>query len=117
VIILYSAKVIGERIRRLRKKKSWSQARLAEEIGVSSNFIGHLERAEKSCTLETLEKLTIALDSSLSELLFMSEKLGKSDNPEILIEFIDKLSDQQMNVQKTALNLVDVYLDSVDQKK
>ncbi|MBD8069384.1 helix-turn-helix domain-containing protein [Bacillus sp. PS06] len=113
---MYSTKVIGERIRRLRKKKAWSQARLAEEIGVSENFIGYLERAEKSGTLETLEKLAIALDTSLSELLFMSEKLGKNENPEILIEIVDKLSDRSIEIQKAALLTVDALL-SVDPQK
>lgn len=72
------AKNIGQRIRNCRKSKGWSQEKLAELSGCHPTYIGQLERGEKNATIESLERITNALDISLSKLL---ENInGKEDN-------------------------------------
>ena len=43
---------IGKRVRELRLESRLTQEKLAEQIGVSTSFIGHIERAEKSHLLK-----------------------------------------------------------------
>ena len=63
------AKIVGMRIRKYRKELGMSQEQLAEKANMHNNYIGQLERGEKNATLESIEKVAIALDISLEELL------------------------------------------------
>ena len=47
-----------------------TQADLARRIGVSASFIGHIERAEKVPSLETMARLGEALGVTLDWLVF-----------------------------------------------
>ncbi len=71
------AKIIGQRIRNYRTQKGLSQEKLAELSGCHSTYIGQLERGEKNATLESVERITNALEISLSKLL---EKLNGQEN-------------------------------------
>lgn len=71
------AKIIGQRIRNYRTQKGLSQEKLAELAGCHPTYIGQLERGEKNATLESVEKITSAMDVSLSQLF---DKLGESGN-------------------------------------
>lgn len=51
----------GQRVRSEREARGWSQARLAEEIGVNRTYIGSIERGEKSATLFNINRLALAL--------------------------------------------------------
>ncbi len=64
---------LGGSLRERREAVGWSQARLAEAVSVSPNYIGVLERGEKLPTLETLAALADALGVSSAELLGGSE--------------------------------------------
>ena len=74
------AKIIGQRIRNYRTQKGLSQEKLAELAGCHPTYIGQLERGEKNATLESVEKITSAMDVSLSQLF---DKLGESGNASI----------------------------------
>ena len=50
-------KRLGERIRNIRQKKGLSQEELAFKINSARNFIGYIERGEKSPTIYTLYKI------------------------------------------------------------
>ena len=72
------AKVLGQRIRNCRTAKHLSQEKLAELSGVHPTYIGQIERGEKNATIESIEKISAALNISLSKLF---EKLGvKNEN-------------------------------------
>ena len=61
----------GERVRQLRKQKDISQEELAYRAGLHRTYIGMIERAEKNITLLNIEKIAVALDVSISDLLKM----------------------------------------------
>lgn len=69
------AKAVGQRIRNYRTQKRLSQEKFAELSGCHPTYIGQLERGEKNATLESIERISVALDISLSKLF---EKLGDS---------------------------------------
>ena len=70
------ARVLGQRIRNYRTAKGLSQEKLAELSGCHPTYIGQIERGEKNATIESIEKIAIALNVSLSTLF---EKLGAKE--------------------------------------
>lgn len=51
----------GARLRELRLEQDLSQEKLAEMAGLHRNYVGVLERAEQSATLDAICKLATAL--------------------------------------------------------
>jgi len=50
---------LGKRIREERLKLNLTQEKLAEEVGLSTAYIGQIERGERSLTLEKLVLITM----------------------------------------------------------
>lgn len=61
---------IGQRIRKVRKAKGWSQERLAEQVGISVTHMSHIETGNTKLSLEVFNDITIALEARADELLF-----------------------------------------------
>ena len=59
----------GEKVRQERLKKKLSQEDLADLAGVHRTYIGMVERAEKNITLKNINKIAIALDIKITDLL------------------------------------------------
>lgn len=53
---------VGMRIKAIRKSKGWTQEQLAEHAGLQYTYIGGVERGDRNITMETLEKVILALD-------------------------------------------------------
>ena len=62
-------KALGERIRRQRQHLKLTQEQLAELIGVSHSYVGHIERGSRVASLETLVALCNVLQVSPQTLL------------------------------------------------
>ena len=58
----------GVKIRELRKAKGWTQKQLAKAVGVSTNFIGYVERGVRKPSLDTLERIARALGVATKDL-------------------------------------------------
>jgi transcriptional regulator with XRE-family HTH domain len=56
-----SIEVVATAVRRLRKKRGWSQEQLGERANLHRTYIGAIERCEENLTLRTLDKLAAAL--------------------------------------------------------
>jgi transcriptional regulator with XRE-family HTH domain len=59
-------KEIGERIKRIRKEKNFTQEELAWKTNLSPNYIGLIERGKKRPSIETLRKISEALEVPIS---------------------------------------------------
>ncbi len=59
---------LGERLRALRKQRGLSQERLGHRSGLSGKFIGEVERGEKSISIDSLYRVSVALEVPLSTL-------------------------------------------------
>ena len=73
------AKRLGQRIRNYRLEQGLSQEKLAELSGCHHTYIGQIERGEKNATIESIERISLALNVSLSKLF---EKLGGEEETE-----------------------------------
>ena len=60
---------LGRRIRQQRKLLDMTQEQLGKRVGVSTSYIGHIERGLKHCTLDTLIALCDVLEVTPEMLL------------------------------------------------
>lgn len=81
-------KSVGDRIRSIRKMKSLTQQQLAELSNLDDSYIGSVERGERNISIDTLEKVIIALEIQPAELFRLDDQ---NDNLErIRQEAIDE---------------------------
>lgn len=60
---------LGKRVRARRTELNWTQEYLAREIGVSTSFVGHIERGSRKASIDTLVLLANAMEISTDQLL------------------------------------------------
>jgi transcriptional regulator with XRE-family HTH domain len=75
--------LLPNRIRALRKARSWTLAQLAQEVGMTTGHVQKLEVGERELTLPVMERLAEALGTSVADLL--PPKLGGLSEKERLI--------------------------------
>lgn len=70
-------KMIGLKIAYYRKMRGYTQGQLAGKIGISSTYLGQIERGNngKSYSLETLLSIAVGLDIDVNLLLSSSENI------------------------------------------
>lgn len=61
-------KLLGKRIQRLRKLAGLTQEELAEKVSVSRAYIGYIEQARNTPSIELLEKIARVLRVDIKEL-------------------------------------------------
>ena len=81
-------KAIGNRIRKLRVSKGFTQEKLAKMAGVSFPFVGHIERGTRKMSVETLLAIARALDCSVDFLL--GNRSSSSDAYALALQRIEK---------------------------
>ena len=60
---------IGQKIKSIRRRKGYTQAKLAESIGRSSTYVSYIESGFKSMSLETFVLIANALNATADEIL------------------------------------------------
>ncbi len=60
---------LGARIGKLRKKRNWTQAEMAERVGIDRSFLADVERGKRNISILNLELIAHGLGVSLSQLL------------------------------------------------
>lgn len=73
---------IGERIRKIRQDLDITQHALAEELGVSPNYIAMLERGERNPSIHVFAKLAKLSGTSIDEMMYGVE-VDKDSNLEL----------------------------------
>jgi transcriptional regulator with XRE-family HTH domain len=66
--------VVARNLRVLRKQKGFTQEVLADSAGINRNYVGQIEREEKSPTVDVLEKISTALQVAPQSLLDSERK-------------------------------------------
>lgn len=83
---------IGKNIQKYRKVQKMRQEDLAEQVDVSTNYIGMIERGEKIPSLETFLLIAKALSVSADQLLADTNYNGYKVKDSLLAEKLEKLS-------------------------
>lgn len=82
-------KIIAENIKRQRKEKMMSQARLAELADLSTQYISHVETCKKTISLGAAYRVADALNVSIGAILDNNISSSKPENNEIDYIFSD----------------------------
>lgn len=79
-------KDLGARVRAARRSANLTQEELAEKVGISASFLGHIERGSRVASLETLISLCNTLNVTPESLLRASLHSFDASMPEGLNE-------------------------------
>jgi transcriptional regulator with XRE-family HTH domain len=88
----------GTRIRAMRNAKGLTQQKLADIAGLDYRYIGALERGERNFSIDTLEKVLIALNVGINELMLSAENQNEGLKQNAIDEFILGMS--QLNTEQ-----------------
>ena len=100
----------GARIKEARNEKDLTQEQLAEKVGISTVYMGEIERDIKQPSLSVLLDIAEALDVSVDYLLRDTVSSAKVYLNNELTQKLDKLTPKQ---RKTVIDLVDIYIKSL----
>lgn len=89
---------IGKRIRAERRKQDLTQEKLAEMAGISESFMGHIERGGRTLSIETLAKLSDALNLSMEYIVCGEYNYQPDMLPADIHEALNQMSDSQRKV-------------------
>lgn len=82
-------KVIAENIKRQRKERNMSQAKLAELADLSTQYVSHIETGKKTISLNAACRVADALNVSIGTILDNDIGSCKPENNEIDLIFRD----------------------------
>jgi transcriptional regulator with XRE-family HTH domain len=83
--------ILSANIKRYRSRREWSQAKLAEELEISTNFLSEIETGKGWVSPLTLVKLANTLDIEVYELFKVEEPVNK-DAKELMTQFVKDIS-------------------------
>ncbi|OBA06002.1 hypothetical protein A9P44_03525 [Paenibacillus polymyxa] len=99
--------IVGERIRYLRKNRGLTQEQLGEKVDLPQSYIGGIERGEKNISLNTLERIIIALEVDANDVFTKKQKdMGKE-------VFFDKISLLLENRTLTEIKIIHTLVTDV----
>jgi|GEM_PF-150849 len=103
--------LVGDKIRELRTAKGLSQEKLGELSDLNSNYIGQIERGEKSISVYTLKKLSNGFSLSLEELFAKIDPASHTSDLEKITSLIQERPIEEhakiLALLRAALNLKD----------
>ena len=108
---------VGLRIRQLRKIAGLTQAKLAESADLSNNYIGAIERGQRSPTLDTLEKIAIALTVPVFEFFKFGNYNKKGKRYKAAEELVKKVTNKGVEDIFFAAEILETILKKLEKNK
>lgn len=99
---------IGAKLYEIRRNKGLTQADVAEKAELSDRTYADIERGHVNMRIETLLKICSALNITPNDILVTDDDFGISEQ-----NLIDLLKDRSISEKKTALKLLNVYVNSL----
>ena len=102
-------KLVGAKVRDLRKQQGLSQEQLGEKTGFKFSYIGSLERGEANISLKNLNRIAVGLEVSIFELFTYDEtfNFNSSEKEPLLNEVVElllKLDQKKLKKIKILIN-------------
>ena len=107
-MLIFDMRTIGNKLLAIRKKTGLTQAEVAEAAGLSDRTYADIERGSVNMRVETILRICEALKITPND-IFVSQD-NKILTEEEIINTIKKCSPKE---KETALNLIEVYLQSL----
>ena len=89
---------LGEKIKRLRKKKGLTQEQLSEMINISSRNLSNIEKGISFPKPETLESILVALDTTTQNLFANEHIKTKEELIKSINYYINKIQDNSQKL-------------------
>ena len=102
---------IGQRIRKIRKAQGFSQEDLAEQIGISTTHMSHIETGNTKLSLSVLVALANALGVRTDDLLFEEQATTRSTMIESISQMLETCTTQQIKFMEDLIRAAKVALD------
>ena len=103
--------LVGQKIKNLRMEAKLTQERMAEICGISTSFLGHIERGSRKLSLETAVKIADCLHVSMDSLIIE----GKQTDFSILSAVEAILRKQERTKQEQFLRLLKVLSQNIEE--
>ena len=97
---------LGKRVRMMRCYRDITQQQLAEKVGISTSFVGHVERGSRKASVETIIGIARVLHVDLNYLFAAELPDGKGDQPQEVTQLFDNPHDQLVDLLQQALGLL-----------
>ena len=102
---------LGKRIREERLKLNLTQERLAEDVNLSTAYIGQIERGERSLTLENLAAVANRLGVTIDYLLSDSVVSDSDGQYRLCRQLMNGRTEEQKALAINMVKLMFGYLD------
>lgn len=99
-------RLIGYRIKELRKSKGLSQEELAERAETSPNYLSRMERGTENPTMDMLIKLANALEVEMWEMFDFGHEVGQKELKETMNRFLKELDEDKLRIAVKLLRAV-----------
>lgn len=106
--IILDNEAIGNRIRQGREALGLTRDQLAELLGISSYYLGQLERGERQMSLPVLVKISEKLHVSL-DYLILGKDSNQSNNATEIEALLKKCSKKELELVKKLIKTVLPY--------
>ncbi len=105
------AKIIGKKIRELRKKKKLTQEDLGEASGLDYTSIGAAERGERNLSIKSLLRVADALDADATYFIPSSKKMKvkteKGEKIKQIVDLLEILNEEQVGLVKDFVDVLE----------
>jgi transcriptional regulator with XRE-family HTH domain len=91
---------IGERIKRIRENKNYTQEHLAGKLGISQNTYSKLETGGTKLTTDRLQEIADILEVPIEEILCHEQKVFNFHNNHIALGYIENLQEDNRELVK-----------------
>ena len=108
-MLIFDMRAIGNKLLMIRKKTGLTQAEVAEAAGLSDRTYADIERGTVNMRTETILKICEALHITPDEIL-----IENSTTEHKQAELFARLSLCSPKERETALNILDIYLKSLN---
>ena len=101
------SRIIGENVRLFRKKAGLSLKDLSQKSGISTSFLGNIEKGTRKPTLYTIEKLAGTLDVTITSL--MTYRLKNRYMPEesaLVFEIMKIVTEKPIEEKRKIFNIL-----------
>jgi len=101
-----TGKLIGNRIRTLRKRMQLSQEQLAENVNLSSKYLGEIERGQVNFSVDIAVRLAEGLQVELADLLDYQHEKSRGELISTINHLMQNANDDELKTIYRILNSV-----------
>ena len=100
---------LGKRIREERLRLNLTQEKLSEDIGISTAYLGQIERGERSLTLDKLVKIAVRLGITVDYLLSDSVSPTPDHQTDLILQLLQDKTFQEKELAYQLLKTLFLY--------